>query len=287
LIPVHNQDLNADELYEFLKEVAQESMLQITSVGTGLTKGIDLGSNDFDPIKKQKVAILVGSGISSYDAGEVWHLFDTRFNMQLTKLDMAYLSNVDLSKYTDLIMPSISSRGGGLAEKYAEKIKEWVKDGGTLIGYRNVAEWLDKNEVIKLKFKKDTLVAKNISFAKKGDFTGAQVTGGAIFEAKLDRSHPINYGYKNDKLALFRNTNVYIEPNKNSYNNPIQYTDNPLMSGYISEENLELMKGSVPFQAKKVGKGRVIIFTDNTNFRAFWYGTNKLLMNAIFFGKMM
>ena len=287
LIPVHNQDLNADELYEFLKEVAQESMLQITSVGTGLTKGIDLGSNDFDPIKKQKVAILVGSGISSYDAGEVWHLFDTRFNMKLTKLDMAYLSNVDLSKYTDLIIPSTSSRGGGLAEKYAEKIKEWVKDGGTLIGYRNVAEWLDKNEVIKLKFKKDTLVAKNISFAKKGDFTGAQVTGGAIFEAKLDRSHPINYGYKNDKLALFRNTNVYIEPNKNSYNNPIQYTDNPLMSGYISEENLELMKGSVPFQVKKVGKGRVIIFTDNTNFRAFWYGTNKLLMNAIFFGKMM
>ncbi len=287
LIPVQNQDLNADELHEFLKEVAQESMLQITAVGTGLTKGIDLGSNDFDPIKKQKVAILVGSGISSYDAGEVWHLFDTRYNMQLTKLDMAYLSNVDLSKYTDLIIPSTSSRGGGLAKKYAEKINEWVKDGGTLIGYRNVAEWLDKNEVIKLKFKKDTLVAKNISFAKKSDFTGAQVTGGAIFEAKLDRSHPINYGYKNDKLALFRNTNVYIEPNKNSYNNPIQYTDNPLLSGYISEENLELMKGSVPFQVKKVGKGRVIIFTDNTNFRAFWYGTNKLLMNAIFFGKMM
>ena len=120
LIPVQNQELNADELYEFLKEVAHESMLQITSVGTGLTKGIDLGSNDFDPIKKQKVAILVGSGISSYDAGEIWHLFDTRFNMQLTKLDIAYLSNIDLSKYTDLIIPSTSSRGGGLANKYAE-----------------------------------------------------------------------------------------------------------------------------------------------------------------------
>ena len=287
LIPVQNQDLNADELYAFLKEVAQESRLQINSVSTGLTKGIDLGSNDFDPIKKQKVAILVGKGIRSYDAGEIWHLFDTRFNMQLTKLDMAYLSSVDLSKYTDLIIPSTSSRDAGLSKKYAEKIKEWVEDGGTLIGYRNVAEWLNKNEVITLNFKKDTLVAQNISFAKKRDFDGAQKTGGAIFETKLDLSHPINYGYKNDKLALFRNTNVYIEPDKNSYNNPIQYTDNPLLSGYISEENLELMKGSVPFQVKKVGKGRVIVFTDNTNFRAFWYGTNKLLMNAIFFGKMM
>ena len=287
LIPVQNQDLNADELYTFLKGVAQESRLQINSVSTGLTKGIDLGSNDFDPIKKQKVAILVGKGIRSYDAGEIWHLFDTRFNMQLTKLDIAYLSSVDLGKYTDLIIPSTSSRDGGLSKKYVEKIKEWVKDGGTLIGYRNVAEWLNKNEVISLNFKKDTLVAQNISFAKKSDFSGAQVTGGAIFEAKLDLSHPINYGYKNDKIALFRNTNVYIEPDKNSYNNPIQYTNKPLLSGYISEENLELLKGTVPFQVKKVGKGRVIVFTDNTNFRAFWYGTNKLLMNAIFFGKMM
>ena len=288
LIPVQNQDLKADELHAFLQEVAQESMLQITSVSTGLTKGIDLGSNDFDPVKKQKVAILVGSGIRPYDAGEIWHLFDTRFNMRLTKLDLAYLSSVDLSKYTDLIIPSISTRSGnGINKKHVEKLKEWVKDGGTLIGYRNIAEWLNKNEIIKLNFKKDTLVAKNISFVEKRDFNGAQVTGGAIFEARIDRSHPINYGYKNEKIAMFRNTNVYIEPDKNSFNNPIQYTNSPLLSGYISEENLELMKGSVPFQVKKVGKGRIIVFTDNTNFRAFWYGTNKLLMNAIFFGKMM
>ena len=288
MVPVQNQRLDAEALYQFLQEVAQESKLQITGVGTGLTKGIDLGSNEFDPIKKQKVAILVGSGIRSYDAGEIWHLFDTRYNMKLTKVDVAYLNNVDLSKYTDLIIPSTSSfGGGGLNDTYAEKLKEWVKNGGTLIGYRNIAEWLNKNEIITLNFRKDTLVARNISFDKKGDFTGAQVTGGAIFNARLDRSHPINFGYKNNELALFRNTNIYIDPDKNSYNNPIQYTDNPLLSGYISKENLQLMKGSVPFQVKKLGKGKIIVFTDNTNFRAFWYGTNKLLMNAIFFGKMM
>lgn len=138
-----------------------------------------------------------------------------------------------------------------------------------------------------LELRKDTLVAKNIPFDQKQDFQGAQVTGGAIFEAILDRSHPINYGYKNDRLALFRNTNIYLNPEKNSYDNPIQYTNNPLLSGYISEENAELIKNSVPFKVKRMGKGRVVLFTDNTNFRAFWYGTNKLLMNAIFFGHMM
>ncbi|MDA0326247.1 MAG: hypothetical protein O3C47_03585, partial [Bacteroidetes bacterium] len=63
----------------------------------------------------------------------------------------------------------------------------------------------------------------------------------------------------------------------------IQYSQNPLLSGYISKENLELIKGTIPFKVERLGRGKVIGFTDNTNFRAFWYGTNKLLMNALFF----
>ncbi len=288
MVPVQNQKLDATELYNFLYEIAQQSGVTINGVSTGLTEGIDLGSGDFEPLKKQKVAILVGDGTRSYDAGEIWHLFDTRYDIKITKIDTKYFNSVDLGSYTDLILPGTGWGGGTMLDKKgAEKIKEWVKNGGTVIGYRTTANWFLSNEFMDLKMRKDTLVAKNIAFDQKEDFQGAQVTGGAIFEANLDRSHPINYGYKNDNLALFRNTNIYLEPEKNSYDNPIQYTNNPLLSGYISEENAELIKNSVPFKVQSLGKGRVILFTDNTNFRAFWYGTNKLLMNAIFFGQMM
>ena len=286
MVPVQNQRLNSVELHNFLEEVAAESQIKITGVSTGLTVGIDLGSNDFDPVKKQKVAILVGDGVRSYDAGEIWHLFDTRYDMKITKIDTRYFKNVDLSTYTDLILPS--GWGGSILDKAGtEKVKQWVQSGGTVIGFRNVANWFKTNEFLKLDMKKDTLVAKNIPFDQKGDFLGAQVTGGAIFEAKLDRSHPVGYGYKNNTISMFRNTNIYLKPDKNSYNNPLQYTNSPLQSGYISEENAQLIKNSVPFKAKRMGRGRVILFTDNTNFRAFWYGTNKLLMNAIFFGQIM
>jgi len=228
----------------------------------------------------------VGDGVRSYDAGEIWHLFDTRYDMKITKIDTRYFKNVDLSTYTDLILPS--GWGGSILDKAGtEKVKQWVQSGGTVIGFRNVANWFKINEFLKLDMKKDTLVAKNIPFDQKGDFLGAQVTGGAIFEAKLDRSHPVGYGYKNNTISMFRNTNIYLKPDKNSYNNPLQYTNSPLQSGYISEENAQLIKNSVPFKAKRMGRGRVILFTDNTNFRAFWYGTNKLLMNAIFFGQIM
>jgi hypothetical protein len=282
-IPVQNQKLNAVELYQFLNKIAEESHVQIAGVTTGLNDGIDLGSNNFRAITKPKVAMLVGNGIAGNDSGEIWHLFDQRFDMRLTRLDMSYFNRVDISKYTHIVIPS------SYIEKAAiEKLKTWVKNGGVLVGYKNAAKWLASNKMITLQFdtqKTDTI--KNISFEVRSLNSGAQVIGGAIFEADVDRSHPINFGYKNDKLALFRNSTMFIKADKRSYNNPIQYTSNPLLSGYISKENSKIIKNTVPFKAQRLGRGRVIIFTDNTNFRAFWFGTNKLLMNTIFFGDKM
>ena len=78
-----------------------------------------------------------------------------------------------------------------------------------------------------------------------------------------------------------------MNPEENSYDNPIQYTKNPLLSGYISEEQLELLKGSVPFKVKSMGRGSILLMTDNTNFRAFWLGTQQLYANMLFYAEFM
>lgn len=278
MIPVQNQNKNASELHKYLTKLAQESHVTINAVSTGLTQGIDLGSNQFRALSAPKIALLVGEGISSYDAGEIWHLFDTRYDITVTKLDTKTIGWADLSRYNTIIVPS-----GRLDDNDSKKIKEWVQNGGTLIAYKSALNWLNSKELAKLDFKKMELIGKNISYEQRGDFRGAQVIGGAIFEANTDRSHPINFGYKNDKISLFRNTTIFMNPDKNSYNNPIQYTKRPIVSGYISKQNLDSIGNTVPIQIKGLGRGNVVAFTDNTNFRAFWYGTNKLLMNAIFF----
>tara|TARA_B110000902_G_C13999433_1_gene472086 strand:- start:49 stop:732 length:684 start_codon:yes stop_codon:yes gene_type:complete len=227
--------------------------------------------------------MLVGSGIVSYDSGEIWHLFDQRFDMRLTRLDMSYFNKIDITKYTHIIIPS-----SNIEKAAIEKLKTWVKNGGIIVGYKNTVKWLSSNKMISLQFDKQKMdTIKDVSFENKSLKSGAQFIGGAIFEANLDRSHPINFGYKNDKIALFRNSTIFIKADKKSYNNPIQYTSNPLLSGYISKENAKIIKNTVPFKAQKLGSGKVIVFTDNTNFRAFWFGTNKLLMNTIFFGDKM
>ena len=283
-IPVQNQVLSSLELFQFLSEIASESAIDIYAVSTGLNEGIDLGSDNFAAIKTPKVAMLVGDAISGNDSGEIWHLFDQRFDMTLTRLDLNYFSRIDISKYTHIIIPNSSNIG----KSEEEKLKTWVVNGGIIIGYKNTAKWMANSKFINLEFevpKRDSI--KNVSFENRSLQSGAQVIGGAIFEAKVDRSHPINFGYKNDKIALFRNSTLFIKPDKVSYNNPIQYTSNPLLNGYISRENANVIPNTIPFKAQRLGLGKVLIFTDNTNFRGFWFGTNKLLMNAVFFGSEM
>ncbi len=284
MIPAQNQEMNSEEIYDFLNEISKEAAVAISAADTGLTGGINLGSNQFRALEPQKVALIVGSGITPYDAGEIWHLFDQQYDMKITKLDLSDFSRADLSRYTDIILPN---QWGSLGDDEAKKLKEWVRDGGTLIGYKNAARWFDKHEFLDLEFKENKIQAKNVTFEQRRDFRGAQGIGGAIFEAKQDRSHPVNFGYKDDKIALFRDTTIFVEADSTSYNNPCSTLKSHLLSGYISEENLEIMPGTVPFKHDGMGRGNVILFTDNTNFRAFWYGTNKLLMNAIFFGDEM
>ncbi len=284
LIPVQNQNLSENELYSFLQEVALSSNVTLTGVTTGLTEGIDLGSTLFEIIEKPTVAVIVGSKVSSIEAGEIWHLFDQRYQMNITKLDVNYLSQVDFAKYSTIILPSADLN---IDEKLINKLKSWVQNGGVIIGYKDAVKWLSANKFIELAFSETKVEAKNITFGQKDDFTGAKEIGGAIFETKLDRSHPINFGFKNDQLPVFKDSQIFIKPDSLSFNNPIKYTSNPLLSGYISKSNLEMLKNTVPFQVKPLGRGRVVVFADNTNLRAFWYGTNKLLMNAVFFAKTM
>jgi hypothetical protein len=285
LIPVQNQDLSPKDITKAIEEIVAQTGVTIDPANSGQTQKINLGSNQFKALKLPKVAMLVGDGINPYDAGEIWHLFDQRYDMYITKLDTKNFGRVDISRYTDIILPA--TRGNALNKDAAKKLKTWVQNGGTLIGYKNAGKWLEKNEFMKMTFKSNETTATDISFEQRSNYNGAQYIGGAIFQTTLDRSHPIAFGYKNKNLPVFRNTTLFIEVDKNSYNNPIKYTASPLLSGYISLPNLELLKNTVPFKKANLGRGNVLYFTDNTNFRAFWYGTNKLLMNAIFFGDHM
>jgi hypothetical protein len=229
------------------------------------------------------VALLIGDGITYADAGEIWHVFDQRYDIPITKIDTRNLGRVDLKSYTHLIIPNLQ---GSLSKDETDKIKSWVSAGGILIAYKNAIRWANNAELMKAKFKSSREPAVNVTFENKQNFAGARGIGGSIFMTEIDRSHPVNFGYKNRQLPLFKNATLMIEPDEQSYNNPILFTANPLLSGYIHAETLKELGGTSAFKSSSYGKGSVIGFTENTNLRAFWFGTNKRMMNAVFFGHL-
>ena len=65
----------------------------------------------------------------------------------------------------------------------------------------------------------------------------------------------------------------------------IVYATPPLLSGYASEANRIMIEGSAALIAERRQAGSIILFADDPNFRGYWFGTNKLFLNALFFSK--
>ena len=103
-----------------------------------------------------------------------------------------------------------------------------------------------------------------------------------MFEANIDNTHPLFYGYDNDTLPMFKTNNMIVEASSSPFITPARYTDEPLMAGFSDKRMVALMAESTAVTTQKMGRGVVIGFTDNTQFRGYWYGTNKMLANAIY-----
>ncbi len=287
LIPARNQSKTEDEVYEILKKISSKCSVSFYDVSSGFNQdGIDLGSPNMMNLEKPKVMMLVGDGVSSYDAGEVWHLLDNRFGIPLSLIDIDRFNRINLSRYNTIIM--VNGNYSGISGSAKEKLEQWIKDGGKIIGTKGGAEWLIDQKLAHINLKKtvkDSLTQK--SYGDMSQHIGAQNIGGSIFATTLDLSHPLCFGYPDETLSLFKNNRLFFEKSKNPYNNPVVYSDDPLLSGYISKENYELIKNSSALIVSSVGRGKTICFSDNPNFRAFWYGTNRLFLNAIFLGDLI
>ena len=289
LVSVDNQELTPDQISVYMKEVAERDAIDVYALSTGLDfTGVSLGSSSFLTLKKPQVAMVMDGGVSPTDVGELWHLLDTRFNVPVTLIPTSVFNIQNINRYTTLIFPEGTYTGVSDAAK--EKLKTWTQNGGVIIGFENALTWLTTAGLGKFDMKKDEEkkeVLKTKPYADIHENKGAQETSGAIFEADVDLTNPLFYGYSSSKIPMFKPNNLFMEKAKGAYANPLTYGNTPLLSGYISKPNYEKLKNTSGVGISTVGKGRVIGFTENLAFRAFWFGSNKIVMNAIFYGGLL
>jgi hypothetical protein len=296
LVPVGLQSARAKEIAAIIDTITRDDAITVYGLATGYTPvGVDLGSSSFVTLKTPSVALVTGEGVTALDIGEAWHLLDTRVGLPATLLDVIQLRTASFTRYTAIVLADgLYERS--LAGDTLENLKRWVRDGGTLIAMGRAAEWAAKHEFARVEFGRESAAAparaepaaaKRIAYADAENREALKLVSGAIFETKIDASHPLGFGYGGDPFPLFRDNTLVMRPTRTSWETPVIYTEKPLLAGYASAANQGAIANSAAVVAIPSGAGVVVLMTDNPNFRGYWYGGNKLFLNALFFGQVI
>lgn len=293
-LPLAERAGDPERVHDLVRTVASQEGIEVHAVLSGRTPGVgsDFGAGQAFRTLRQPVPLLVfDGGIARYDAGETWHLLDHRMQIPVTLVEKDRLGGIDLARYTHIVLPGGRTT---LDDKTVERLGRWIREqGGTLIAMRENAV-LAQTALLgagkKGKNGKTEPAGKNDDEPVRHDYAELQlrdaedVIGGAIFASDLDITHPLAFGYDTRAVASHRNMTQTLATPENVYATVARYAaETPVLSGYASERRQEEIAGSPMLVAERLGRGSVVLFADNPNFRAIFYGTQKLFMNSLFF----
>ena len=125
-------------LTSIVRDAAKECHVELVSLSSGFVdKGADLGSGVIKSLHAPKVLLISGEGSSSEAMGEIWHFFDQQINYPLTVVKYRDFNRERLNDFDVIIFPD-----GYYDDLPADKLQNWVHDGGKLIAMENTVSLL-------------------------------------------------------------------------------------------------------------------------------------------------
>jgi hypothetical protein len=217
---------------------------------------------------------------------------DVRMNQPTTLLKTTTLGKVDLDAYSVLILPDGSYSLWG--ESQAKKLTRYLEEGGVVVAVCNSLSWLTANGVLDLdeselegkkekgEEKREPTRSSDKRFGDAREDAALKSIAGAMFEVKIDSTHPLAYGFPSDTVPVFRRGTYHYQRPENSYQTAAIYGD--VIAGYVNDENAKELQGTAAVFVVPVGKGRVIVLADNPVFRGYVRATEPFFTNAVYLG---
>ena len=185
--------------------------------------------------------MIIGTGVRSYEAGEVWHLLDQRVGMPISKIPVRNFNRVNLDDYSTMV---IVSGNYNFNESQINKIKNWASRGNTIVSIGSGSKFLIDSNIVDeelYEHEESDNMNKFKPYIDAQDNIGKEQIGGIILNAQLDMSHPLSFGYEDPIVPVYKNNTVWLKPSKNEYSSVVRYTPNPLIDGFVTKNNLSLI----------------------------------------------
>ncbi len=303
-LPARGTGRKRADLAARLQEMAKRWGISVLAVTSGHTPdaGTDFGSRaSFRPLKAPRVVLAFAEGLAPYEAGEAWFALDVRFGMPVTMVRLERLARLEWPRYTHLVLVGGHARIGA---ELARRIARWVREeGGTLIAMKQQARWAEnallggggrapgRKAEDDAGEKKSAVPAAAAArpparrpYAELPHYLAERQIGGAIFGSRIDPTHPLAFGLASERVATMRNTTLVLGRSANPFASVAVYDAKaPLLSGWASAGNVARIAGTPMLRAEGLGRGRVILFADDPNFRAVFRASERLFVNALFF----
>jgi len=279
VVRMGEQTMSAERVLDRLQEAAVMGV-PVTALASGAGPGPDLGSPSIRMLTPPRALLVTGPGVSSYEAGEVWHLLDARLGIPVTRVEQDRFARVDLRRYTHLLL--VDGSYSGLTDS-ADALRAWVEAGGVIVAQKDAIDWLVAEEL--LPAAADVPAAEMPArrpYAERDDDAAVDLIGGAILQVDVDTTHPLAFGIQRPQIAVFRDHSRVRPLLDDAYANVAVYSEQPYLSGYVSATNVDAIAGSLAVGTVARGRGRIVLLADDGQFRSFWRGTERFLLDALF-----
>ncbi len=286
-----------DQIAADMQRIAKEANVQVQGFDTGrMASGIDLASDSSVPVEKPKVALMVDSPFSSYTAGQIWFLFDQWTEFGISRIRSDALSYLDLSEYDVLVLPGAWGGYSSVLDSAAvDRLKGWVRQGGTLVATEDAAEFATKDQsgltsvaLVDEENKEEEKASDEVdpeaftTYAAREDTSGLKRIPGSAFKGHIDNTNPLAFGIP-DRLYSLKFSDEALQPSTD-WQLVGYYDRNPqsvMAAGYASRENREHAAGKGFAGVQEAGSGKVVFLLDNTQYRMFWVGPARMMQNAV------
>ena len=250
-------------------------------------EGTDLGSNSVIPIRAPRVALVGGPPVQGNSFGFSWYAFEQRLGLPVTTVAAASLGAALLENVNVVVIPSVGAAGldATLGDAGRAALSNWVRNGGVLITLDGATAWLasERLGLSRLRLRRDS--------ARADSAGGAPLptdVPGAILRAHGDTLSPLLAGVRSaDIPVLLFSDRIYTVPRDlRAGEAVIRYAPESRLrlAGYMWPEVPARVANSPYLWTERVGRGRVIAFAGDPNFRDMWRGLLPIFANAVLLG---
>jgi hypothetical protein len=243
-------------------------------------------------VRSTRVGLLSGEGVDPTSFGYLWHLFDREIGLRHDRLDLARLSQVDLADFDALVLPD-GDYDDHVSEKTRQALDAWIKDGGMLVAIGDAVGWLQDHQLTAIKKweppkatddpessgSEDSATAEQLGIAGRPIFTP-----GAALASRMQPHHPLTLGLASSPAVLYEGTLVLRATGDPQKDVLVAADEHPVIAGFAFPEAEQRLSGALLVGAESRGKGSLVLFAEDPDFRLFWRGTAPILLNALLYG---